>query len=247
MSKRQNCEIWCVDLAVAAPALHAVEQRTPRLSAADLLRASAFSRGDARDEWLAAHIALRLVIERACGPQWRGVPLSREARGKPHLDRAPIAFSLSHAPGLALIGLAHEGCIGVDVERTRTVRIGAERRARILAAGAGAAERPLPAGGDARFLQAWVRLEAIAKADGCGIGRLLTRLGILGSGARASVGDSEMRGRAVALLAEGPATCVYDLELGEGRFAAAALGGPATVPTPRWLPSSLEDLERPIN
>ena len=161
-------------------ALHTLEERTPRLSAADRARAADLSDLTVRAEWVATHIALRLLIERAAGTQWRRATFMRSERGKPHLDGAPLAFSISHAPGLALIGLAPGGSIGVDVERTRRVRVGEARRARIEAAGAALSNEPLPAEGSARFLQAWVRLEAVAKADGCGIGRLLTRLGILG-------------------------------------------------------------------
>ncbi len=183
MNGTQTTELWCIDLAAAAPALRAIEQRTPRLCPADHTRAAAFSDADVREEWLATHIALRLLIERAAGPHWRCVPFDRSERGKPHLGGASLAFSLSHAPSLALIGLAPRGAIGVDVERTRVVRIGEARRARIEDAGAALIARPLPSEGSARFLQAWVRLEAYAKADGCGIGRLLTRLGILGTSA----------------------------------------------------------------
>jgi 4'-phosphopantetheinyl transferase len=90
-----------------------------------------------------------------------------------------LGFSLSHARGVALIGLTPAGTIGVDVERTREVRIAAERRAAIEAAGA-ALGASLAGDGNTRFLHAWVRLEAYAKADGCGIGRLLTQLSNLG-------------------------------------------------------------------
>jgi 4'-phosphopantetheinyl transferase len=46
-------------------------------------------------------------------------------------------------------------------------------------------ERPLPQDPEAAFLQAWVRIEAVAKASGEGIGRLLTEYGIIG-GAKAA-------------------------------------------------------------
>ena len=39
-------ELWCVDLTAAAPALHAIEQHTPRLSTDDRARASSFSDDD---------------------------------------------------------------------------------------------------------------------------------------------------------------------------------------------------------
>jgi 4'-phosphopantetheinyl transferase len=239
----QTIELWCVDLAAVAPALHAIEQRSPRLSPADHARASAFSNAEVREEWLATHIALRLLIERAAGPQWRCVSFERSERGKPHLGGAPLAFSLSHAPGLALIGLAPRGAIGVDVERTRPVRIGEARRALIEEAGAALSAATLSSESSARFLQAWVRLEAYAKADGCGIGRLLTRLGILGT----SAARTEQRGvrEIVAELLSGcPNTVVSDLPLGDGVYAAAVFAGTAPAAEVAWVPSSVEGLEK---
>ncbi|MDP1910038.1 MAG: phosphopantetheinyl transferase [Hyphomicrobium sp.] len=245
MSGIETAELWCVDLGAAAPALHAIEQRTPRLCPADRSRAASFSDARVRDEWLATHIALRLLIERAAGARWRGATFNRAARGKPQLDGAPLGFSISHAPGLALIGLSPVGSIGVDIERTRGVRIAAERRARIEAAGAALSDAPLPSEGIARFLQAWVRLEAVAKAEGCGIGRLLTRLGILGTDAAARAQPASAQALAQALRA-GPqsAATVQDVTIGADIFAAAALGGDAVPGKPSWLPVSIEGLEK---
>jgi 4'-phosphopantetheinyl transferase len=238
----QAPELWCIDLTAAAPALHAIEQRIPRLSGADRARADAFSDARVRDEWLAVHIALRLLIERMAGPAWRAAAFTRAAHGKPQLDGAPIGFSLSHARGVALIGLTPAGSIGVDVERLRNVRISVERRAAIEAAGA-ALGAPLAGDGNARFLHAWVRLEAYAKADGCGIGRLLTRLGILGIAAAERADASGLRQR-VGAVATGAADGVRDLQLGVGIYAAAAFVDVRPVSEVAWLPADAESLEK---
>jgi 4'-phosphopantetheinyl transferase len=237
----QAPELWCVDLSAAAPALNAIERRIPRLSAEDRARAALFSDARVRADWLATHVALRLLIERAVGPAWRGVALTR----KPQLAGAPLGFSLSHARGVALIGLTPTGSIGVDVERPREVRIAAERRAAIEAAGAmlGGA---LAGNGNTRFLHAWVRLEAYAKADGCGIGRLLTRLGILGVAAADRADASGMPAR-VDEVAKGAAEGVRDLQLGNGIYAAAAFIGVQPVAGVAWLPTDAESLEKLIN
>jgi len=240
----QTSEIWGVDLAAATAALQTIEQRTPRLCRADRARASGLSDPTVRDEWLATHIALRLLIERAAGAQWRGATFTRSERGKPHLDGAPLAFSLSHAPGLALIGLAPQGSIGVDVERTRRVRLGKARRARIEEAGAALNAAPLPDEEGARFLQAWVRLEAFAKAEGCGIGRLLTRLGVLGTNAAGRAEQQSARELADAMLASSPSPAVRDLQLGEGVYAAAVFADAPPTSDVAWLPTSVEGLEK---
>lgn len=244
MSALSQPELWCVDLVAATPALLAVENNTPHLSDAEVDRAASISDPKLRDEWLAAHIALRLLIVRAGGAEWRRRTFTREERGKPVLPGAPVAFSLSHARGIALIGLARRGVIGVDVERARLVRIDAARRERIREAGAGMAAARLPLGDDAAFLQAWVRLEAFAKAEGCGIGRLLTRLGIMGADAKTHLSAADMRTRGAALAAESPAGTVRDLQLGEGTFAAVAFSGEALQCPVSWLPTEIEAIER---
>lgn len=243
MISSREPELWCVDLRVTAPALLVMEQATPRLSDEERHRADALSDAATRDEWLAAHIALRLLIERACGDTWRKIPFARQERGKPVLAGAPIAFSLSHAPGIALIGLTTAMAIGVDVERPRTVRIDAARRQRIRDAGQGASQAPLPETDDAAFLQAWVRLEAFAKAEGCGVGRLLTRLGIMGQGSRSLPAPGEMSARAAALVAESGVGPVHDLQLGEAVFAAVACAESPAAPWVTQLTGNLDDLQ----
>jgi len=236
----RGLELWCADLRTVGPALREAERRTPRLSDWERQNARAFADAALGAEWLAAQVMVRLLLERAVGAEWRTAPFVRSAHGKPHLEGAPVAFSLSHVPGLALIGVGTRGPIGVDVERARPVRVRAPRRNRILEAGAALnVAQALPAGEDARFLQAWVRLEAFAKAQGCGIGRLLTRLGIVGDRA---VARDDLAARIGAVRVEAQGATPYDLSLGAGLFAAAALGPAQTVPEVCWLPASIDGL-----
>lgn len=203
-------ELWCANLAAAGPALHDLDNRHRLLSAGERERAAALRDSEARDEWLAAHIALRVIIGRFAGRDAARLAFAVAEHGKPYLPQVALTFSLSHAPGVALIGLTTERTIGVDIERYRTVRIGAARRAGIEAVAAHLSSAPLPTVGEdagARFLQAWVRIEALAKADGCGVGRMLTRLGVRGRAAaggpaRDAVSEAQMSAaRARAALA----------------------------------------------
>lgn len=243
MSTRPGgCELWLADLAASADALAEMEARTPRLGPAELARAAAFSDAAVRREWLAAHIALRLLLERVAGPQVRGVDYALAPGGKPSLPALDLGFSLSHARGRALIGIHRSASIGVDVERPRHVRVDAQRWALIEAAAVALAGAALPGEGEARFLQAWVRLEAFAKADGCGVGRLLTRLGILG-GRRRAIEE------AVAALqdeAGSDAIVVRDIAAGAETFAAVAApaAGPLWAPALVHLPAGTGDLQR---
>ena len=72
--------------------------------------------------------------------------------------------------------------IGIDIEALRPLRVSTERRRRIeIAAARLAPDAPLPGDETLRFLQAWVRLEASAKATGAGIGQTLTNARVIGS------------------------------------------------------------------
>jgi 4'-phosphopantetheinyl transferase len=234
-------ELWCVDLDAAGAALDACERAAPRLSAAECERAASARDAARGAEWRAAHIALRLLIERAAGTEWRTVPFAAGPHGKPQLEGAPVAFSLAHAPGVALVGIAARGTIGVDIEVERAVHMRRERRAPIEAAAQALdAAEPLPAAEDARLLQAWVRLEAWAKAEGCGIGRLLGRLGIVGDDRNLSCDAA--RASAQALQAASPGMQVRDLALGGGRFAAAATSPAEPLPPVLLLPATEDGL-----
>ena len=102
-------ELWCVDLGAAGPALHTLEERTPRLSPADRARAADLSDPIVRAEWLATHIALRLLIERAAGTQWR-------AR-RVHAQRARQAAPRRHAAGVQ-----HFACARLGAHRAGAAR-----------------------------------------------------------------------------------------------------------------------------
>jgi len=175
IAEPHEAELWLVDLAAAASALESLESEAPRLSAADEQRLAVTADVGARRERRASHIALRLCLERVAGPVARGVPYTVSSSGKPSLAGTGVSFSLSHIPGRALIGITTRGEIGVDLERSRTVRIMGERRQAIERAGIElAGGLALPEAHEARFLTAWVRLEAIAKAEGSGVGAHLS-------------------------------------------------------------------------
>jgi 4'-phosphopantetheinyl transferase len=218
-----------------------MERQTPRLSQWDRATAAAMADQSAAGQWLAAHIALRLIIERHLGARWRAIPLQRSPNTRPHLGDAAVAFSLSHIAGMALIALTPNGDIGFDLERVRPVRVRPPRRDAIEAAGAAlSAGSPLPETPDARFLQAWVRLEAFAKGEGCGIGRLLTRFGVVGG---REIAPAELAEKVAQARAAAMASAVSDLDLGAGLFAAVALPPERIVPRPRRLPTRIDGLE----
>jgi 4'-phosphopantetheinyl transferase len=226
-------ELWLADLAAAAGALEVIEAITPRLSADDERKIAAIADETVRRERRAAHIALRMLIERSFGPAWRRIAYALSPSGKPSLAEAPGAFSLSHAPGIALIGLSTLGPIGVDIERMRRVSISDDRRQRIEAAAEALASRaPLPRAPAERLMSAWVRLEALAKAEGVGIGPLLTRLGV----------GPRWRDVRPGAASQNLEIQVHDVAIGAGIFAAVALAASEAAPDLLELPATEAEL-----
>ena len=226
MSLAANDVIFFADLAKALTALDAAERASPRLSHDQVARFENLRAARGDDEaglWRAAHIALRIVLERYAGIGAAGQAYAIEPGGRPRLVLSALGgvaphFSLSHAGGYALIAVSHAGPIGVDLEVTRTITVSPERRQRIeTAATLLAPAQPLPVENDPRFLQAWVRLEAVAKASGLGIGRILTEAGVVGGNATDASGR-----RAASDTTEGAAIDVRDLTLKGGCFGAVA-------------------------
>ena len=213
MSGPPSLLIFIVDLAAARGLLEADEAQTPRLASDETARfnhkGSALGDDDARD-WRAAHIALRIILERETSTALRGVAYDRAPGGRPRIPRSlglarSPEFSLAHAGATALIGVSHDDVVGVDIEMPRDIRMSDERRARVISAAVRLApELALPEDSDARLLQAWVRLEAIAKATGLGIGRILTEAGAVGGSKSESSEAAPSHGFRVADLAVGP-------------------------------------------
>lgn len=194
-----DLEIIFVDLDASCALLEAEEARTPRLGAADIVRAARLA-GDRREQqlWRGARIALRVVLERMAGPGIRGVDFEIATGGRPALGAGQPHFSVSHTDAVALIAVSRLVPVGVDIERVRELSMNADRRSRIVAAAAGSApDVSFDTSSNADVLRAWVRLEAIAKARGSGIGVVLTEAGVIGD--QATQGGDH-RGLSVAAL-----------------------------------------------
>jgi 4'-phosphopantetheinyl transferase len=235
-------ELWLVDLERCAEALGALDAALPRLLPEE--RAVAQSIADPlRRRWQTSlRIALRLLLERAAGPAVRGSPILRAAGGKPALASAPVAFNLSDADHLALIAIAREGPIGVDLERVRPLHLAPHRRRAILASGAGLAGAPWPGdAGDRALLAAWCRIEAYAKATGRGLAAALAELDVRNpspaSGAARIHRTALAHARAAGLE-------IHDVELGLDLVGAVALRAGAALAPLEHLPSDLDGLER---
>ena len=125
----------------------------------------------ARSRFVAAHAALRAVLGAAVGRETAAIRLIRELGGKPHLDKPGPAFSLAHSGDVAAIAVGGRAPLGVDVEMRRPVpRLAAMIRYACTPAERRALEAvPDEAARAERFLELWVRKEAVLKAIGRGL------------------------------------------------------------------------------
>ena len=124
-----------------------------------------------RRRYVASHVALRQVLARRTGRPAAALRFEAGEHGKPRLAGAPTcAFSLSHSDDGALIALADDGEVGVDLERVRPMRDLDALARRILTVDEfERLEAVAPAGRTTAFLRAWTRKEACLKALGIGL------------------------------------------------------------------------------
>jgi 4'-phosphopantetheinyl transferase len=164
-----DLELWHIDLRfLPSPPMLAC------LSAQERSRSARFVFERDRRRFEAAHTALRQLLAARLGTEPRDLQFREGPHGKPALDEARharrCAFNLSHCDDEALVAIAAEGEIGVDVEVLRPMpdaltlarrNFSAEECAELEATDA--ASRELG------FFTAWTRKEACLKAVGSGL------------------------------------------------------------------------------
>jgi 4'-phosphopantetheinyl transferase len=177
-------DVVFVDLSASAELLDAQEMTAQRLAPSDIIRVERLAHDPDRQRlWRATRIATRIVLESSVGTQLRRVDFVIAAGGRPGLGEGMPHFSVSHSGEAALIAVSRHAAVGVDLERLRPLSMNADRRNRIVAAATGSAsDAPFDPNRDADVQRAWVRLEAVAKVRGSGIGVLLTETGVIGGG-----------------------------------------------------------------
>ena len=166
----REVHVWRVDLAAGGQPLEGL------LSTEELARAHRFHRPDDRRRYVAAHGALRRLLGRYVGAEPDRLRFCSSAGGKPRLvfeaGQPPLRFNLSHSAELALVGVACDREIGVDVERIRPELATGEIAGRFFAPGEAATLCTLPKEAQAEaFFACWTRKEAYVKARGDGITR----------------------------------------------------------------------------
>jgi len=143
-----------------------------RLPGPERERAASFLREELGRRWVAARWALRRVLEDYLGEPAAEIELELGDNGKPRLrNRDGIGFNLSHSNGLALVAVAEEREVGVDVELIEPGRDLVALAKRALPQEDAAAVRAASESERAAvFYAAWTRHEARLKCLGTGLG-----------------------------------------------------------------------------
>ena len=238
-------EVWLVEIDQIAPLI--LDRAWPEGSAVEAARQACVRQAAASHahaswprERLVAHVILRLLLARRIGLAPALAPFAITPNGKPRLAIDGPAFSLAHSGKRALIALSGANRsrivdVGTDLEAPRTPKLAVRRRDQIVAAGEAVAGGTPYASTDPDvcFLEAWVRLEAVAKYSGQGMAWLLGQFGIFANSTTKDQRHDWMH----ALDCR-----VCNLELDGGYFAAVA--GPRNHPWKLELRSISPGCER---
>jgi 4'-phosphopantetheinyl transferase len=136
----------------------------------ELARADRFRFPHDRSRFVIAHAALRALLGRYLNRAPEQIRFASGPHGKPRLTESTLHFNLAHSGGLALIAVAWEREVGVDLEGMRADVDFAGLAARFFSPAEARALAGLPDEEQvAAFYAAWTRKEAYLKARGAGL------------------------------------------------------------------------------
>jgi 4'-phosphopantetheinyl transferase len=192
------------------------------LSAEERARAARLAEDRLGRRWSRARAALRRILAAYAGADPAAVRIEQapclrcgEPHGKPYLawpELDWLRFNVSHSADLALVAIAREREVGVDVEALREGRrIEGIAERSFTAAEADHLRSVAAAERERAFYRLWARKEACLKATARGLGGALTELDTL---ALERSGGWE----------------IEDLDVGDGYAAALALAPPGYSP-----------------
>jgi 4'-phosphopantetheinyl transferase len=156
--------LWALRLDVPSDALW------PTLSAEEQARCARLVAATAGARAAVARGLLRLLLAAYAEVAPHALRFAVRAQGKPYLTDVGLRFNLAHSDDLAVVAVARDVEVGVDVERLRPVADGLSLAARYFAPDEARALAALPADErDEAFLRLWTSKEAVLKATGEGL------------------------------------------------------------------------------
>lgn len=140
------------------------------LSEREMARASKFKFEKDRHQFLASHIAMRMVLSHYLGCRKEEIAIHIGSEGKPFLPGHPLHFNLSHSEGWGLIGVHTSQPIGVDIEVASPLPdMDALIASCFTTTEQRAVKQTQPADQRNAFYRCWTRKEACLKALGSGL------------------------------------------------------------------------------
>jgi 4'-phosphopantetheinyl transferase len=216
--QENEVHVWTVNL---APPVIDIQRLQGHLSDDERARAGRFCFVEHANRYVVARANLRRILSRYTDAAPELLRFEYSANGKPFLANASIRFNLSHSSDLAVIAVAHDREIGIDVERIRHDNDLLDVAEHYFAPDERAALRSLSA--EERcfgFFRCWTRKEAYLKARGEGLSMDLQAFSV-------SLGPNEPA--ALIASAEGPAELrrwkFAHLDVHDGYAAALAVEG----------------------
>jgi 4'-phosphopantetheinyl transferase len=150
------------------------EELAVTLSEEEKARADRFILKRDRDSFIASHGILRDLLARYLSCKPGAIEYVLGSQGKPSVsspgELLPLRFNLSHSHGMAIVAIARDRDLGVDVEKIRPQVAGTEIAERYFSPREVVELRNLPANQQAEgFYLCWTRKEAYVKALGEGL------------------------------------------------------------------------------
>jgi 4'-phosphopantetheinyl transferase len=169
--------IWQIELVESID----VTPYLPMLSAEERERAARFRFHRDRCFYVIAHAGLRQILAGYLNTPAPEITFVRQERGKPQLaggfQETGIQFNLSHTQNLALVAVAKDTQVGIDVEKLRPVNNLKHLSERFFTATEAQAIANLPSEQQQQaFFEIWTRKEAYLKGIGCGLAGALNRV-----------------------------------------------------------------------
>jgi 4'-phosphopantetheinyl transferase len=158
----------------------AVVRRMERLLTDDEIdRAGRFLRQELRHRYIVGRAGLRIGLGAALRTAPAALRFEYGPHGKPTLPGTQLRYNLSHSDGVALLALATDAEVGVDVEAISTDIELDDMAGRFFSPRERVAYRRFdPADRPAAFFRCWTRKEAVIKAVGDGLSLPLDRFDV---------------------------------------------------------------------
>lgn len=221
-----DIHVWFID---ALDPLDNLAALRDLLSPSELDRAAKFHFEPDRRLFVVSHAAVRAILARYLNTPAASIEFTSGINGKPSLVPAwaasGIEFSLSHSHGVALVAVARNCAVGVDIEFVKTDFAFEGIAERFFTPGEVSALRALPSVlWRQAFYKCWTSKEAFLKAKGTGLAGQLDEVEI-----------NQDSGQNVRIQAAVAGWSLAELNPAGGYEAAlVTAGAPAQVRLYRW-------------